>query len=235
MKAYRRSFIALLVAGMTLTAHASDLSRATGIDIDVLRGIEHAGREGQAQTGAPVLEQWLIASRNTALAGGTSPIPPHIRQQLQGFGSFDNDLLNRVRFKVGDSGVANLANLGITYWHADAITLIDVIVFSDPQGVNDPGLWAHELQHVKQFRDWGVRDFAIRYLRDPIHERNPVEGEARQVAQAFQQWRQAQFQQPQPYPAPVYAQPPQYPRPYPAPPSYRPQYPQPYPAPVYYR
>ena len=233
MKAYRKTFITLLIAGMTLTAHASDLSRALRIDIDVLGGIEHTGRETQAQAGAPILQNWLIASRATALAGGTSPIPPHIRQELQGF--FDDDLLNRVRFKVGDSGAANLANLGITYWDADAMTLIDVIVFSDPQGVNDPSLWAHELQHVKQFREWGVRDFAIRYLRDPIHERNPVEGEARQVAQAFQQWRQARFQQPQPYPAPGYSQPSQYPRPYPAPPSYRPQYPQPYPGPVSYR
>lgn len=137
---------------------------------NVGREIDNAGQtidrwrlEGQAQAGAPVLENWFIQSRNNAASGGTFPVPPHIRQALAGF--YDEDILNRARYKIGDAGVVNLASLSISYGHADAVTLIDVIVFANQAGANDPVLWAHELKHVQQFRDWGTRDFSIRYLR----------------------------------------------------------------------
>ena len=126
--------------------------------------IDRARIEAQSQAGAPVLEQWLIESRNTAMRGGAQPIPTNIRQRLSGF--FDDDLLNRVRFKVGDNGVLNLANLSIRCKNVSAVTLIDVVVFRDENDAfNNDVLWAHEMHHVQQFRDWGTRDFAIRYLR----------------------------------------------------------------------
>jgi hypothetical protein len=136
--------------------------------------------EATVQATAPAFEQWLNASRNTARNGGTSPIPQNIRQQLAGF--YDEDLLNRVRYKVGDSGVVNLANLSITYGDAGAVTLIDTVVFSNSQDANfDAALWAHEMKHVQQFRDWGVRDFSIRYLRSW----NSVEDDAKSTAMAW--------------------------------------------------
>ena len=160
---------------------------------NINRELDNAGREidrmrleAQVQATAPILQNWLIASRNSAKGGGTSPIPPQIRQNLEGF--YDDDILNRVSFKVGDSGVANLANLSIRYGDAAAVTLIDVVVFnnnSDAQ--NNVVLWAHELKHVQQFRDWGVRDFAIRYLR------RGVEGEANTAEEQFVQWHDENF------------------------------------------
>ena len=165
----------------------------TGNNIN--RELDNAGREidrmrleAQVQATAPILERWLIESRNSAKRGGTSPIPPQIRENLEGF--YDEDILNRVSFKVGDSGLANLANLSIRYGDAAAVTLIDVVVFnnnSDAQ--NNVVLWAHELKHVQQFRDWGVRDFAIRYLRSW----RGVEGEANTAEEQFVQWHDENF------------------------------------------
>lgn len=146
---------------------------------NVQRELENAGRavddarlEAMVQAGAPAFQAWLEGSRNTSIAGA-QPIPPQIASMMRGF--YDDDLLQRVRFRIGDAGVFNLASLSIRYGdEVAAVTLIDVIVFREANGVNDPVLWAHELQHVRQFRDWGTRDFAIRYLR----HWNAVEGEA---------------------------------------------------------
>jgi hypothetical protein len=167
-----------------------DITHPDRILRNVGRELDNAGREAdrirleaQAQAGAPAFEQWLIQSRNTAASGGASPIPPHIRQQLQGF--YDDSVLNRARFKIGDGGVFNLANLSIQYGGAAAVTLIDVIVFKDAgDAYNNPVLWAHELKHVQQFASWGTRDFSIRYLRSW----NGVEGEAYAAENSYQSW-----------------------------------------------
>ena len=51
--------------------------------------------------------------------------------------------------------------------YAPAITLDHVVVFeSRAVAVNDPSLWVHELKHVMQYRDWGIEEFAARYLED---------------------------------------------------------------------
>ena len=145
------------------------------------RTIDRWRLEGQANAAAPAFEQWLIESRNSAASGGTYRIPDDIRSLMTGF--YDEDTLNRVRYKIGDGGVINLANLSIQYGDAGAVTLIDVVVFADRQAASDPVLWAHELRHVQQFRDWGTRDFAIRYLRSW----NSVEGDATNAENQFAQ------------------------------------------------
>jgi hypothetical protein len=63
------------------------------------------------------------------------------------------------------------------------VALNNVIVFrfADDAATN-PVLWSHELKHIQQFAEWGVRDFAIRYLRDW----NSVEAEAYAAERAFQ-------------------------------------------------
>jgi hypothetical protein len=87
--------------------------------------------------------------------------------------------------------VFNLANLSIQYGDAGAVTLIDVIVFANQGGANDPVLWAHELKHVQQFQDSGTHDFAIRYLRSW----KSVEDEAYAAQNTFaQRLRTAQSQ-----------------------------------------
>jgi hypothetical protein len=92
------------------------------------------------------------------------PIPPQIRQQLTGYASQDS--MNRVRYKIGDNGFANLASVIEKGGQAGAVTLIDVVIFRGPSEANNPAIWAHELTHVDQYQAWGVHSFAIQYARD---------------------------------------------------------------------
>jgi hypothetical protein len=171
-------------------------------------GAEHLKKELEAQVGGNPLAVWLEGSRNTAV-GTSEPVPPQIRQALTGY--IEEDVMNRARFKVGDNGVINLAGLTLTYGDyfsaggIAAVTLIDVIVFQNSNDAyNNPSLWAHELTHVKQFRDWGTRDFAIRYARDA----GAVENEAYAVGNNYDEWRARQTAQSPFAPQPFAPQPP---------------------------
>jgi hypothetical protein len=119
----------------------------------------------------PTLEQAIISSHNTAI-NGAMPIPPQIRQQLTGYASEDS--MNRVQYKIGDNGFANLAHLLEQGGAAAAVTLIDVVVFRGPSEAADPSIWAHELTHVDQYRDWGVHSFAVQYARNWRSVENPA-------------------------------------------------------------
>jgi hypothetical protein len=92
------------------------------------------------------------------------PIPPYIRQALTGYASEDS--MNRVRYKIGDNGFFNLANVLERGGFASAVTLIDVVVFRGPNEAQDLTIWAHELTHVDQYAQWGVHSFAVQYTRD---------------------------------------------------------------------
>lgn len=165
----------------------------------VLGGLPIVGptlNEIVSQAGAPGLEQWIIQSRNTAI-NGASPIPPYIRQLLTGYASEDS--MNKVRYKVEDGGFINLARVIEQSGSAKAVTLIDVIVFRDNAGANDPALWAHELHHVDQYTSWGTRDFAISYIRD----HGEVERPAYAKGDGYAAWRQTRG-----FPPPVINMPP---------------------------
>lgn len=110
------------------------------------------------------LQQWIEQSRNSARSSSMA-VPPTIRNFLsRHFSSID---LDRARFKVGDNGILNAAaNIMNLNGDVQAVTLDDTIIFRSFQNSNDPILWAHEMVHVRQFRQWGRRDFSIRYTRD---------------------------------------------------------------------
>jgi hypothetical protein len=124
---------------------------------------EKGKKELEGVVGGAGLEQWIIASHNTAI-NGSMPIPPEIRQALTGYASEDS--MNRVRFKIGDSGFINLARVLEQGGYAQAVTLIDVVVFRGPSEASDPATWAHELTHVDQYQQWGVHSFAVQYAKD---------------------------------------------------------------------
>jgi hypothetical protein len=117
------------------------------------------------------LAQWMIASRNSAI-NGAMPIPQGIRQELTGYASEDS--MNRVRYKIGDNGFANLASNLERGGLATAVTLIDVIIFRGPSEASSPSLWAHELTHVDQYTSYGVQSFAVQYVRNYSGIENPA-------------------------------------------------------------
>jgi uncharacterized protein DUF4157 len=128
--------------------------------------VDHAIRDALTEVGAPALQQALRQSRNDARSGATAPIPLKIWKAVSCLYD-DRKLLESVRYKIGDDGTSNVANLSIRYGDAYAVTLIDTIVFAKrTDALENVDLWAHELWHVKQFRDWGEREFAIRFVRN---------------------------------------------------------------------
>lgn len=113
---------------------------------------------------APALATAIRFSRSQALNRGVQPIPINIRNQLQPY--FPPQILDKVRWTTAggisiDGALKNWLN------QEGAITLDEVVVFSDAQSANsDPALWAHELTHVLQYSQMGVETFAFYYSID---------------------------------------------------------------------
>ncbi len=114
---------------------------------------------------ATALANALVASRDAAWTQGTQPMPPNIRDALLRW--YPADLLDSVEYRVGVAEDASIQSLSMRYSDATAVTAIDMIIFHDAwDAQNNVALWGHEMKHVEQFRDWGLMDFARRYVRD---------------------------------------------------------------------
>jgi hypothetical protein len=140
---------------------------------------------GQLQFGANTLTaafgSALQRSRDNARAD-SHPIPKDIREALEPF--YPDEMLAKVRYSIGDTTPAGLAGFAIRNGNAAAVTLIDTVVFKDEQYTRNLALWAHELHHVEQYRDWGLEGFAQRYLFGWAE----VEDEASAKAAEFVAW-----------------------------------------------
>jgi hypothetical protein len=117
-----------------------------------------------AETLAPVLASWIVSAQAAAKAEGVEPMPASIRAALTGY--VPDAVLDRVRWRVGGSEMSLPQNV-IRFGDVPAMTLVDVVVFQERRpALEDPKLWAHELYHVMQYEEWGVDEFALRYLSD---------------------------------------------------------------------
>jgi hypothetical protein len=117
-----------------------------------------------AQALVPLLAEWIVQSRDAALANGVEPVPADVRKALVGY--VPMDVLDRVRWQVGGAGETTLQENLFRFGYAPAVTLDYVVVFQNAVDASDPKLWVHELRHVMQFSEWGVPGFATRYLQD---------------------------------------------------------------------
>lgn len=121
--------------------------------------------ENMSQMAASGLQEWIVQSRNSAATGDTRTIPLNIRAQLEPY--YDIQVLDSARYKVGDDVELNAAHTMLQNPDVNAVTLVDIIVFrNSDDALNNVALWAHELKHVQQYLQWGVREFATRYTRD---------------------------------------------------------------------
>lgn len=122
-------------------------------------------REQLFGTAAMTLEGWILQARDAALVAGTQPLPASIRAKLQPY--YDSALLDTVRFRVGAPETLDVASAMLQNPDIQAVTLVDVVVFRSQEAAErDIALWAHELWHVRQYREWGSTGFAQRYTRD---------------------------------------------------------------------
>jgi hypothetical protein len=123
----------------------------------------------------------LQRSRDT-VRPNSKPIPEEVKRELIPF--YPASLLENVQYTIGDTSQAGLAGFAIRNGNAAAVTLIDTIVFKDEKYVGSLALWAHEIHHVQQYKDWGLGGFAARYA----FSWSEVEAEAGARASAFVAW-----------------------------------------------
>lgn len=139
----------------------------------------------QTQYSANVISETFAAalqSSRDAVRPDSKPIPEAVIKGLVPF--YPEELLRSVRYSIGDPSKTGLAGFAIRNGNAAAVTLIDTVVFKDESFVNSLALWAHEIHHVQQYRDWGLSGFAARYA----FGWNDVEAEASERATQFVTW-----------------------------------------------
>jgi hypothetical protein len=113
---------------------------------------------------APAFAAAIRYSRNEARASGARRPPTHVRRALEPY--FPRAVLEQVRWNLPGRRPHLGSLVAGWYFNQGAVTLDDVIVFSDPRLAGDIAFWAHELAHVEQYRRLGVEGFARRYMAD---------------------------------------------------------------------
>ena len=94
---------------------------------------------------------------------GVDPIPTPIRTALESY--FPAPILDKARWTMA-GGVSLDGLLKDWFYLEGAVTLGEVIAFSDGTEAQDVELWAHELTHVTQYEELGIESFAAGYVRD---------------------------------------------------------------------
>jgi len=119
----------------------------------------------------------IIASHDAVIANGGRPIPAHLRKTLRRW--YSNDLLNAVRWTSIRGPIRQFLKDAQMNFDDNtlAITVINAVIFRNDDLANDGALWAHELYHVQQYREWGVFGFAKKWV-DNSSVSGPVEAPA---------------------------------------------------------
>jgi len=125
---------------------------------------------------APALAATIRMTRNRAYSSGVRPIPAEVARALSPY--FPAAMLNQVRWRPPMARPSMSGLLVHWYFREGAVTVHDVVLFSDERLAHDPNFWAHELIHVEQYRRYGVDGFARRY----VSGWEKMEAEARQKA-----------------------------------------------------
>jgi hypothetical protein len=180
--------LALGPAATAQTGRYSPSSSGNG-GYDMLVDFTHGFMTVQTQYSANVVTETLAAalqrSRDT-VRSQSKPIPDEVKKELVPF--YPAELLENVRYTIGDTSKTGLAGFAIRNGNAAAVTLIDTIVFKDESYIGSLALWAHELHHVQQYKEWGLSGFAVRYAFDW----KTVEAEAGARAKEFVAWYREQ-------------------------------------------
>ncbi len=113
---------------------------------------------------APPLAAGIRFSRSQALREDVRRPPPEVREALAPY--FEPAVLDSTRWSLAGHDLGAGTLLARWYYEEGAVTLRDVIVFSDAEVARNIWLWAHELAHVEQYRRYGIDGFARRYAAD---------------------------------------------------------------------
>lgn len=159
----------------------AEMQRALAQADGVVRGAARTTSRAGAEATAVALAKSIKFSKRQTLAAGTEPLPPKVRRALEGY--FPLDVLDGVRWTTAGRRIDLGSVLAGWYLREGAVTLDDTVVFSDGGTARHIGLWAHELTHVTQYRELGVRDFARLYTTHwPMLERQAGRNAERVIA-----------------------------------------------------
>ena len=126
----------------------------------------HAAQRSVGATSSRVSASALAGairfSRDQALQADLRPIPPKVRQALAPY--FEAALLEKVQWTLAGRRISLGSFLAGWYYDEGAVTLVDVVVWSDEDLTQNIWLWAHELAHVEQYQRLGVDRFSLQYL-----------------------------------------------------------------------
>ncbi len=142
----------------------------------------------------PALATTIRLTRDRAWSAGVRPAPANVVKALSPY--FSPGVLSQVRWRTPMQQPSVSGLLVHWYFREGAVTLSDVVLFSDAGLAQDPGFWAHELTHVEQYRRYGVDGFARRYVNDW----ESLEREARQRATRIRAELRKGHPQPRPSP-----------------------------------
>lgn len=190
--------VALIIAGLTCGTALAQPARGNEAGAPrVADGTEAADAGGwglgalhpaMQRMLAPAVSAWIVSARDAAIRAGVEAIPPEVRDALRGY--VPDEVLDDVRWRIDDS-VISVERGMFAAVDARAITLDRVVLFATAAEAANPKLWAHEIYHVLQYRDWGVDGFVERYLED----HRAVEREAKEFRW---QWMKATGRVPPP-------------------------------------
>ena len=126
-------------------------------------GVRHAVKESTVETLGPTLAALIKAGKADAQNGKLEPLPANVKRALSTY--FEPGILDKARWRVGGGDLTIQAG-SIKLGSKDAVVLDDIIVFRNADMLNNLHLVAHEMGHVVQYHNWGITDFAKRYVRD---------------------------------------------------------------------
>jgi Domain of unknown function (DUF4157) len=112
----------------------------------------------------------------------SKPLPQFIIDSFKG--KYPDDVLSNARYAVGGISISapDLINSSqkIVYGDDNAVTVGRVTVFSTDPG-QETHWWAHELQHQVQYKNWGIDEFAYKYITNCHSVESDAEDEAQKV------------------------------------------------------
>lgn len=119
----------------------------------------------------------MSAARNAVLVKGGNRIPPDIRAALAPW--YPAELLESIRWSTEWNAIQNVPQLVqfLSMPNIRAMTFMNVVIFHNPREIDDVELWAHEIHHAQQYKEWGLVEFAKRWVNNSSLT-GPVEGPA---------------------------------------------------------
>lgn len=143
----------------------AELRRALAATNQATRETAQTTARGGTIAAAAALAQAIRFSKQQALRDSAQPVPPEIREAVARH--FPDDVLDEVRWATAGRRIGLGSLLTTWYLKEGAVTLDNVVVFSDRQTARHLALWVHEMTHVVQYRELGVSDFARLYAAQP--------------------------------------------------------------------